>query len=109
MAVATWRKIASRVSFLSRSVKVARGMPSAERKPSNVRVPKNASRMIKNAQASETMSSVRATEQLRSQRNADATAGLGCVVDRCSPARRAFVAVTGAVAVRDIQFLLAAI
>jgi hypothetical protein len=41
-------------------------MPSAERNASNVRVPKKASRIIKNAQASETMSSVRATEQLRS-------------------------------------------
>ena len=57
---ATWRKMASCVSFFSRSVSVARGMPSAERKASK------ASRMIRKAQASETMSSVRATEQLRS-------------------------------------------
>src|SRR5487761_2077755 len=41
-------------------------MSRAERNASNVRVPKKASRMMRNAQASETMSSVRATEQFRS-------------------------------------------
>src|SRR5262245_24571544 len=108
MAVATWRKIASRVSFLSRSVKVARGMPSAERKPSNVRVPKNASRMIKNAQASETISSVRATEQLRSRRAVGAAAASLCgAVDQSSTAGRAFVVATRAVAVLAIQLLSA--
>jgi len=66
--VATCRKISSRVSFLKRSVSVARGMSRAERNPSNVRVPKKASRMIRNAQASETISRVRATEQFRSPR-----------------------------------------
>src|SRR5258708_4991956 len=60
--------MASSVSFLRRFVSVARGMPSAERKASNVCVPKNASRMIRNAHESETMSSVRATEQFRSRR-----------------------------------------
>src|SRR6516162_4029708 len=43
-------------------------MSSAERNASNVRVPKKASRMIRNAQASETISSVRATEQFLSVR-----------------------------------------
>jgi hypothetical protein len=71
--------MASCVNFFRRFVSVALGMPSAERKASNVCVPKNASRMIRNAHASETMSSVRATEQFRSRRAAPdwVTTGLG--------------------------------
>src|SRR5215212_5729203 len=61
------------VSFFRRFARVARGMPSAERKASNVCAPKKASRIIRNAHESETMSSVRATEQFRSRRS---TAGI---------------------------------
>ncbi|WP_247507013.1 hypothetical protein [Bradyrhizobium sp. 1] len=72
------------MSFLNLSVRVARGIPSAERKASKVCVPKKASRMMRKAQASETISSVRATEQLRSVLTAfpplDAAGGFALVL-----------------------------
>ena len=72
--------------------------------------PQNASRMIKNAQASETISSGRATEQLRSRRGVGAAAsGLCGAADRSSIVRRAFVAAIPAVAVLAIQPLSAVI
>src|SRR5882757_2814072 len=56
-----------RVRRFSRSVRVARGRPSAERKLSKRRAPKNASRITRKVQASDRMATVRATEQLRSR------------------------------------------
>ena len=108
MAVATCQKIASRVNFLSLSVRVARGMASADRKASYVRAPKNASRMIRNAQASETMSSVRATEQLRSRRRVGAAPeGARDASLSTSAFRRTGLAATLATAVRAISCLFA--
>src|SRR5882757_1507214 len=56
-----------RVRRFSRSVRVARGRPSAERKLSKRRAPKNASRITRKVQASDRIATVRATEQLRSR------------------------------------------
>src|ERR1019366_1042747 len=73
-------------------------MSSAERNASKVRVPKKASRMMRNAQASETMSSVRATEQFRSPR-----AGLAVPGGRTAAA--AGPGLILAVAARAIRFV----